>query len=215
MCSGRVDPTMVLKGFANRMDGVMVLGCHPGDCHYLTGNYYAELRIKALRSVLKLIGVEPSRLLLDWVSAAEGERFASLVKDFTETIRGLGPIGGAIPFEDLRIGLMAAREAFDQHRSRWLGGKEKEIIEEGNVFGEEISQEEFDKVIIDSLRKEYLKNRILLTIQEGALSAKEIANKLDFPSAEVVRSLIGLERDGSVTITEISGSSPKYGRTRE
>lgn len=206
---------MVLEGFANGMDGVMILGCHPGDCHYLTGNYYAELRVKALRSILELIGVEPDRLLLDWVSAAEGERFASLVKGFTEKMCGLGPIGGAIQFEDLREGLIAAREAFDQHRSRWLVGKEREIIEEGNVFGEEVSQEEFDRVMIGSIRKEYLKNRILLTLQENAFSAKEISEKLDFPSREVVRSLIGLERDGSVTVTEISGSSPKYGRTRE
>jgi hypothetical protein len=206
---------MVLEGFANGMDGVMVLGCHPGDCHYLTGNYYAELRVKALKSILGLIGVEPERLLLDWVSAAEGERFASLVKSFTEKISGLGPIGGEGKFEDLKEGLMAAREAFDQHRSRWLVGKEKEIIEEGNVFGEAVSQKEFNKVMMVSLRKEYLKNRILLTLEKGDFSAKEIADRLVFPSKEIVRSLIGLERDGSVTVTEISGSSPKYGRIRE
>ncbi|UCD72930.1 MAG: hydrogenase iron-sulfur subunit [Candidatus Bathyarchaeota archaeon] len=212
MCSGRVDPTLVFEGFINGMDGVMVLGCHPGDCHYLTGNYYAERRMKSVKSILEYIGVEPDRLLLDWVSAAEGERYAAMVKGFTEKIRGLGPLDKEKPVEELMQKLIAAREAFAQHRTRWLVGKEKEMVEEGNVFGDKVSQEEFDKVMIGSLRKEYVTNRILLSVKDDALSAREIANRLGVPSKDVVRSLINLERDGSVAVAEVSDSSPKYRR---
>jgi len=212
MCSGRVDPIMVLEAFIDGMDGVMVLGCHPGDCHYATGNYYAERRMKAVRAILEYAQVEPDRLLLDWVSASEGERFANIVKDFTEKIRGLGPIEGGGSSDNLRERLLAAREAFAQQRLRWLVGKEKEIVEEGNVFGESITQEEFDRVMIESLRKEYLKNRILLSMGEGPLSAKEIAERIGVSPRRVLRNLIALEQDGLVSVTEISGTSPKYRR---
>ncbi len=212
MCSGRVDPTMVLEAFINGMDGVMVLGCHPGDCHYITGNYYAQRRMKSVDAILECAGVDPSRLFVDWVSAAEGERFARLIKDFTEKIRSLGPLGNGDSLEKVRESLFAARDTFAQHRLRWLAGKEKEIVEEGNVFGEEISQEEFDQVMIASLRKEFMKNRILLSVKEGALSAREIAHRLAVSPGEVVENLMTLERDGQVAVSKVSGTSPKYRR---
>lgn len=91
MCSGRVDPTFVLKAFAEGADGVLVAGCHPGDCHYVAGNYKAERRIKLLQDLLADLGIERERLMLRWISASEGEIFASTMKEFTETIRKLGP----------------------------------------------------------------------------------------------------------------------------
>lgn len=91
MCSGRVDPSFVLKAFAEGADGVMVTGCHLGQCHYVRGNYSAEKRIKMLQTLLGDIGIEKERLVLKWISAAEGEIFANTVKEFTETIRKLGP----------------------------------------------------------------------------------------------------------------------------
>lgn len=91
MCSGRVDPSFVLKAFANGADGVMVTGCHLGQCHYVAGNYSTEKRIKMLQTLLGDIGIEKERLVLKWISAAEGEIFANTVKEFTETIRKLGP----------------------------------------------------------------------------------------------------------------------------
>ncbi|MDI6655030.1 MAG: hydrogenase iron-sulfur subunit [Candidatus Hydrothermarchaeota archaeon] len=91
MCSGRVDSSFVLKAFAEGADGVMVTGCHPGQCHYVTGNYSTEKRIKMLQSLLVDIGIEKERLMLKWLSAAEGEIFANTVKEFTETVRKLGP----------------------------------------------------------------------------------------------------------------------------
>ncbi len=94
MCSGRVSPGMILKAFTSGADGVMVLGCHPGDCHYRVGNVFAEKRVEQVRELLDLAGVDPSRLLLRWISASEGELFARTMDEFVDHIRRLGPLGG-------------------------------------------------------------------------------------------------------------------------
>ncbi len=92
MCSGRVDPTFVLKAFQLGADGVLVLGCHPGDCHYKEGNYKAARRMALLKKMLAQFGIEEERFMLEWVSASEGDRFASIVNDMTANLKKLGPI---------------------------------------------------------------------------------------------------------------------------
>jgi F420-non-reducing hydrogenase iron-sulfur subunit len=91
MCSGRVEPIFILEAFRSGADGVLVAGCHPGDCHYLAGNYKAQRRAVMLKKLLKQFGLEPERLRLEWVSASEGDRFATVIKDMTEEIKKLGP----------------------------------------------------------------------------------------------------------------------------
>jgi F420-non-reducing hydrogenase iron-sulfur subunit len=92
MCSGRVDPTFILRAFARGVDGVLIGGCHPGDCHYIEGNYKARRRIHLLRNMFRDFGIEPERLRLEWISASEGARFAEVVADFTKTIQEMGPL---------------------------------------------------------------------------------------------------------------------------
>ena len=92
MCSGRLDPTFVLKAFAGGADGVMVTGCHPGDCHYVEQNYKALRRFILIRKVLAQMGIEPERLKLVWASAAEGAIFAEEVTKFVAQVRALGPL---------------------------------------------------------------------------------------------------------------------------
>jgi F420-non-reducing hydrogenase iron-sulfur subunit len=91
MCSGRIHPVFILEAFKNGADGVLVAGCHDGDCHYLSGNYKAQNRVTLLKEVLEQFGLEPERLRLEWVSASEGDRFATVIKDMTEEIKKLGP----------------------------------------------------------------------------------------------------------------------------
>ena len=91
MCSARVDPTFVVKALADGADGVLICGCHPGDCHYSEGNYKTMRRHPLLMSLLRDFGVEEERVRLEWVSASEGQRFADIVADMTEKIRQLGP----------------------------------------------------------------------------------------------------------------------------
>ena len=92
MCSGRVDPQFVLDAFASGADGVLIGGCHPGDCHYQEGNYKALRRFKLLQRLLKQLGIEPERIRLEWISAAEGERVRAVVDDMVATLKGLGPV---------------------------------------------------------------------------------------------------------------------------
>ena len=92
MCSGRLDPTFVLKALAGGADGVMITGCHPGDCHYVEQNYKALRRYILLRKTLAQMGIEPGRLKLLWASAAEGAIFTEEVNKFTEQVRALGPL---------------------------------------------------------------------------------------------------------------------------
>ena len=91
MCSGRVDPTFILKAFADGADGVLVAGCHPGDCHYIEGNYKTIRRMALLKRMLAQYGIEPERFRLEWVSAGEGDRWAQVVNKITEDVRKLGP----------------------------------------------------------------------------------------------------------------------------
>ncbi|MHC1635372.1 MAG: hydrogenase iron-sulfur subunit [Candidatus Methanospirareceae archaeon] len=90
MCSGRVDPMFVLRALLNGADGVFIGGCHPGDCHYMKGNYFARRRIAALKAILKQYGLE-NRVRLEWISASEGQKFANVMKEMVEDIKKLGP----------------------------------------------------------------------------------------------------------------------------
>ena len=102
MCSGRVSPEMILRAFRAGADGVIVLGCHIGDCHYINANHRTVKRIPLLRNLLGYTGINPDRLLLDWVSSAEAPKFARVTREFVETIRDLGPIAdemGLVPVQ--------------------------------------------------------------------------------------------------------------------
>ncbi len=94
MCSGRIRPEAVFKALDNGIDGVLVLGCHIGDCHYLTGNHRTAKRMLVLEKLLGYMGVNPKRLRIDWISASEGEKFQRTITEFTEQIRKLGPANG-------------------------------------------------------------------------------------------------------------------------
>ncbi len=90
-CSGRVDPLLIIKAFQQGADGVLIAGCHPGDCHYVEGNYYARRRLAVFRSLLEYLGIDSRRLRVEWVSAAEGKRFSNVITSFTDDLVELGP----------------------------------------------------------------------------------------------------------------------------
>jgi F420-non-reducing hydrogenase iron-sulfur subunit len=92
MCSGRLDPTFVLKALSGGADGVLITGCHPGECHYLEQNYKALRRVKLLQRTIKQFGIDPARVKLVWASAAEGVKLAKEIKTYTEEIKELGPL---------------------------------------------------------------------------------------------------------------------------
>ncbi len=93
MCSGRVDPSFIIKALKSGADGILISGCHIGDCHYISGNEYTEKRFKKLHSIIiQQLGIDGRRVKLEWVSASEGRRFADLITEFTNQIKELGPL---------------------------------------------------------------------------------------------------------------------------
>lgn len=91
-CSSRINPFFIVKALQQGIDGVLVAGCHPGDCHYISGNYVARRKFAIIKSFLEYIGIEKDRVQFTWISAAEGLRFAEVIKEVTEKVRHLGPI---------------------------------------------------------------------------------------------------------------------------
>ncbi len=90
-CSGRMNPLYIIKALQHGVDGVLVSGCHPGDCHYITGNYHARRKFAIINSLLQYVGIEPGRIHFSWVSASEGGKFAEVIRTVTEDVKKLGP----------------------------------------------------------------------------------------------------------------------------
>jgi len=213
MCSGRVEPAIVLEALEGGVDGVLIAGCHPGDCHYLEGNYYAELRFKALRELLRLSGLEPGRLRLEWISASEGKKFAQVVSEFVEQLRALGPspLKPPRPDEDLLLRVRAARLAISSFRLRVLVGRERHLAEVGNVYGEKIPYEELEeRVLRDALRAEYERSLILLKLSEKPMSVKALAEELGMDASRVLRHVVVLRARRQVELHGVEGTSPIY-----
>ena len=207
MCSGRVDPLLVLKSFKQGIDGVAVLGCHPGDCHYQTGNYEAENKMKMTKHVLEKIGVEPERLYLDWVSAAEGKRFSEVITGFTAKIKELGPIARHKDFKDrIEIG----EGIVESVRIRWLVGKQRELLEQGNVYNEKLDEDEFKDIIWRNIAAEYDKQRIFSVIKKEPQTVSKISKELNIPKYDVSKYLTNMENTVLVTLFDFKGNSPRY-----
>ena len=212
MCSGRVDPVLVLAAFQRGMDGVVVLGCHPGECHYQSGNYQAERRMASTRKILEKVGIDGRRLYLDWVSASEGQRYAEVVTSFTETIRELGPLGKVegLSEEETKKRLETARALTESVRLRWLVGKERELLEEGNVYGEKVDEGEFRELLDRTLYDEYNKIGILELIAGAPKGVRELAGELGITPKEAFGYLTYLEDQGMVAMAGHEGKSPTY-----
>jgi F420-non-reducing hydrogenase iron-sulfur subunit len=115
MCSGRVDPSFILKAFSLGADAVMVAGCHPGECHYIEQNYKAMRRFAMVQHTLKGLGIEPDRTRLVWASAAEGQQLADAVDQFVEDVRKLGPLNWAQNWEENGERLEALEDIVREH----------------------------------------------------------------------------------------------------
>jgi len=213
MCSGRIDPVIVLETLAQGADGVLVAGCHlPSDCHYMEGNYQAERKIKMLKKLIAQTGLKTERLRLEWISAAEGERFAQIVKDFTNQIRALGPspLSGEKPDVNILVGVLAAKAAAEDFKLRVLVGRERKLVEEGNAYGEKVDQGELDKTMDESIRAEYTRNRIYLLLRKQPISVKELSANLGLEPGKILRHIVVMRRRGLVAADRVEKGSPLY-----
>jgi F420-non-reducing hydrogenase iron-sulfur subunit len=208
MCSGRVDPVFIPKVFLAGFDGTMILGCHPGDCHYLTGNFQAERKIHLTRKLFEMAEIGSERILLDWVSAGEGERFAQVVRQFVEKIRQLGPFGLD---HEMKEKLHAIKASLDGEKIRWMVGKGPELLEKENVYGERVPPENVEGAIEGAIRDELIKNRIMFLVESKPLAATEISNTLNLKLKDTLSYLVSLVGEGRLGFDPSEeGRVPRY-----
>jgi len=209
MCSGRIDPILLFETLINGADGALVLGCHPGDCHYLEGNYQAERKVRMAKKLMEQVGINPDRFHLDWVSASEGQRFANIIKEFVELIKNLGP-NPIIEDGKRAQAMLAAKEAASGFRLRALVGRERSLIEGGNSYGEKILQGKFDEVMDDAIKAEYIRAEILLLTKKEPLSVKDMAKKLELGPQETLKNVTIMVRKNLLYLDHVEGTSPLY-----
>ena len=213
MCSGRMDPATVAKAFKKGLDGLIVVGCHFGDCHYITGNVQAKIKIDMTRRLFKYIGVSEERLGFQQCSSGEAAVFVKLVTEFTEKIRGLGPIGkggDALQAPEIFKKLEAAEAVLAGEKMRWVIGKKTEFLESGNKYGEIFTEHEFNRAIDMILLEEIEIQEILGQLNEGARSVKDLADALAIPSERVFRYITALNRKNMTRLEKVSGKTPLY-----
>jgi len=204
MCSGRVDPAFILRAFSNGTDGVFIGGCWLGECHYITeGNYDALSMMHLCRKLLELIGVNPERLRLEWVSASEGIRFAEVMTDFTKKLKELGPLGTGegIDGNGLKFKLEAAKNLLpyiklvERERLRVRFDTEEE-------YNEFFTSDEVDRLFHELIVDKLAISQIMVLLRERPLSTGEISGILGLNPSEVSKHLNSSARQGLVRFDE-------------
>ena len=204
MCSGRVDLAFVLRAFANGADGVFIGGCWLGECHYVTeGNYDALSMMHLARKVLGLLGINPDRLRLEWISASEGMRYAEVMNDFGKQLRQMGPLGSGegIPADGLKFKFKALKKILpflklvERERLRVRFKTEEEYL----AF--------FNSPEVDTLIRELVAGKLAISQITTLLGSKphtnrEISDTLNMEPAEVARHLNTSARQGLIRYDE-------------
>jgi F420-non-reducing hydrogenase iron-sulfur subunit len=217
MCSGRVDPLMVVEAFLHGKDGVAVIGCNLGECHYIAGNYHAKARMHRLCKLLKrVIGLSPERLFNDWVSTSEDQKLINFLTGFYEKLKEMGPLGKetGISKNELKNRLTLLKEMLKNERIRWLISKEIDLVNEHNVYEEKIPEEKYDKLLDDVFQTEVKRFKILQCLKEKPQSVEDISQKIDVPPDKVLEEIVVLRKEGTIILDKIESSSPIYREAR-
>ncbi len=212
MCVGRIDPVIILKTFSKGADGVLIVGCPSPDCHYVDGNLQAEQKVKVLKKLISLTGLQPERLRLEWVYATDVGPFARIVDDFRNKIIELGqsPLGGNAPVEKVALNISTAENAVADFRLRVLMGREEELTEAKNVYGEVIPQGEFDELLDEVVEEEFIRHKLYLLAKQKPTSVKELAVATDLKPASVLRHIVDMRRKGMIALDHIEQTTPLY-----
>jgi coenzyme F420-reducing hydrogenase delta subunit len=189
MCTGRVDLSFVIRAFQGRADGVILGGCWPGECHYVTeGNYDALGNVYLGKRLLAHIGVKPERLRIEWIAASEGNRFAEIMNDFVRQVNALGPLGRAegVPDADLGLRLEAIQQLIPylklvERESFRVPTKSEEAYEA--FYESDETNRLFDSMVADKLAT----SQILLCLKAGPLSTADIAARMGLSSSQVAK----------------------------
>lgn len=200
MCTGRVDLAFVVRAFAQGADGVIIGGCWPGECHYVTeGNYDALANVYLTRKLMGHIGLNPNRVRLEWIAASEGSRFAEVMSDFAEMLRDLGPVGRDEGLDEAEV---AARLEAVARLVPFVKLVEREKLrapeKTEETYNEFYSSDETNRVFDELIADRLTVTRILLALEERPLSTREISEALDLSPSEVSKHMMTSSRQGYV-----------------
>jgi F420-non-reducing hydrogenase iron-sulfur subunit len=212
MCSGRVDPVMMMEAFVSGSDGVFVGACKKGECHYTSGNLHAERKVDLTRRILAIAGINPERLVMRMMSSAEGNKFAEYATWFQQAVGELGPLGkseGIAP-DDLKLKLQACLKALGGRKLRWVMGKIVEFTEDGNLYGERFTEHEIGRLFDEIAMDEYYLREILERLETGPKSVKQLSSVMGVPSRVIVRQMADLRRMGLADIEKVEGDTPLW-----
>lgn len=212
MCIGRVDSITILETFEKGTDGILLIGCTPPDCHFVEGNLYAERSVVLLKKLLALAGLEPERLELRWSSPNEATSFDQILTDFAMQMQKVGasPLAGESPDEKVLLNVLAAKNAAADFRLRVLAGRERELTENTNVYGEKISPEEFDTLSDEMVRVEFIRQKIHILTRQKPLSVRDLAVLVQMKPRSVLRHIVDMRRKGMIGLDRVEGTTPVY-----
>jgi len=204
MCTGRVDPSFVIRAFSNGTDGVFIGGCWPGECHYPTeGNIYALSMVLLTRKLLQHIGVNPHRLRLEWVSSAEGIRFAEVMNDIAKKFQELGPLGEG---EGIDKNVLKFRLETVENLLPYIKLVERERLgvrfETEEKVKEFFESDECDRLFRELIADKLAMSQMTLLLRENPLSVGEISDRLCLDPSEVRRHLHRSVKQGFVRFDE-------------
>jgi F420-non-reducing hydrogenase iron-sulfur subunit len=211
-CTGRIDPVFYVDSFLNGADGVLVVGCKEGDCHFLEGNLQAQNKIKMVGKLFGLAGFEPGRVRAEWMSAVEEGRFEESVKEFIDHIRTIGdnPLSTREPDPLLRERMLAAKATAEGFRDRALASKELELTERGNVYGERVPRFKFEEAQDEALRAEFYRNWMYLLLERGASSVQGLSERVGLREDQVLRHIVAMRQRNLVDVDRIDDITPYY-----
>jgi F420-non-reducing hydrogenase iron-sulfur subunit len=212
MCSGRVDPSIVMNSFINGADGVFIGACLLGECHYSDGNYHSEARVAVTKKVLSFCSVNPDRLELRFMSSAEGAKFVRYSSEFMEAIKKLGPLGSAegLDSRDLSLKLEVGRGALEGKKLRWVIGKKVEFAAKGNLYGEVFTEHELGRMFDEIVMDECTIQEIVLRGREKPVSVEELAGALKQSPHRILRQLADMRRMGMAEIEKVEKRVPLW-----
>ena len=208
MCSTRIAPSLILRLLAEGADGVMIGGCHLGDCHYISGNYFTEKRFDLMKKLLELTGIEAGRIRLEWVSASEGEKFSKVVTTFTNEIKALGP-SPVKSDTQIKKRLLAAEQAAKNFRLHALNSKEYVLQTKGNVYGQKMEAEKLKEMVEKTADQEFERSLILALTTDKSQSVKDLSSAMKVPTDRVLEHIVELRKNNLIAM-EGHGMTPTY-----
>jgi coenzyme F420-reducing hydrogenase delta subunit len=208
MCSGRVDPVTIIETLLRGVEGVLVAGCHPGDCHYIGGNYQAAKRLEVLEKLLAPTEFR-GRVRLEWISASEGARFGEVVSSFVAQVESRGP-SPAKADPQARARLQVIRDTMDNPRVRNVLGTFLHLTEKENVYGNQYPSAEMEKVLWDVIRAVQARAAIFNLASERPITVLEAAERTGLPPDVVLRHIAVMKKKNLLAMTEAHGRHPNY-----